>query len=205
MSIQAIIIELALWMFVYQFLAFSLPTWASLPLVVLLIAWRFGRKQLREIFGLKRVISLPVLFLIGSALYTESYKSLENSPNKTVIIPLQEELLYRYIVPKVIQGNSTRSRAISSIISTFMFAFAHRKMFDWFSPDMAVCVLVASALGFRTSYRNKNSIVESFIIHSLHNMHVMNTPPPERSISPHPFLFYGSMLGWDVYMNIFRK
>ena len=200
MSVQLVLVEIAIWMFVYQTLAFVASGWVSIPIITCLISWRFGSRQLRELFSLKRIISVPVMLLLGSASLTGAFNSMTVSPTTTLIIPLQEELLYRFILPKVFERR-VGSGLVSSVFSSVMFAFAHRQMFDFISTDMAVCLLVALALGVRTSYRNKKSIVESFVIHALHNMHAKNEGAASKNLAAtvSPFLFYGWMLSWDVF------
>jgi membrane protease YdiL (CAAX protease family) len=200
-SLQKIVIELATWTLLSQLLDMSLPHWASVLVLVSAVWWRFGRPKFRTIFSFKYFFSLPVLLLVSSAIYSESYHSLLVSPQQVLLIPLKEEIFYRFIIPKIIEKRFKSALFGSTLISSALFGFAHRNMFPFFSGDMGVCLLAAGALGFRTSSRNKGSISESLVIHVLHNMHAFSSTAAGNSEFKTPAIFYLTMLAWDVYRN----
>ena len=171
-AVQLVLIQLALWTLVSQGLDMFLPSWLSAISLLSLVSWKFGRLNFFGISSLRSLFSFPVFFLLASAVYSGAFHDLLTSLNTALFIPLKEEIFYRFIIPKVI-GKNFRSWIFSStLVSSFLFAFAHRGVYSLLSGDMAVCLLAASALGFRTATRNKGSILESFVIHALHNMQI---------------------------------
>lgn len=201
-SIYLVIVELTIWLFVAQGLAIFLPVWASTGVLLVLAYKRFGSKVLMSGFRFVKVLSLPVLFLVWSSIETQSLLNLINSPQRAVLIPFQEEVVYRFIIPAVV-ANRFSKRFVSVIISTITFCFAHRNTFPTLSTDMLVCVAAALALSNRTLGRNASSIVESFVIHSLHNIHALSGSSDhgvDNALAP--LTFYGSLIGIDTLRSM---
>jgi membrane protease YdiL (CAAX protease family) len=121
------------------------------------------------------------------------------------LIPLNEEVIYRMIIPRIFG----RNMILSTLASTGLFCYAHRQSFPLLSMDMLVCALGGAALGTRTWKRNKGSIIESFFIHSLHNLHVV-LEPPDRADRPIPWSispvsFYTALLVLDGVRTVLRR
>ena len=202
-SIYGAVIEVALWMFASQALAMlAAPT--AIAGYVALIVWRFGLSGLKSVFGFRRALSLPSMALMASAIiqYETSFVSLTSQAGKALLIPLQEELLYRFILPRTVKKYFPR--ALGVIVSALMFCAAHRR--NSFSiSDSAVCLLAGLALGFRAERRD-GSIMEPFLMHALHNVHVLNGVSHPGLIGSGvkyligPVPFYTAILGYDIFL-----
>jgi membrane protease YdiL (CAAX protease family) len=197
-----VIVELTIWLFVAQGLGIFLPVWASTGVLLVLAYKRFGSKVFMCGFRLDKVCTLPVLFLVCSSVETQSFRNLIYAPQLAVLIPFQEEVVYRFIIPAVVAKRFSK-RFVSVIISTITFCFAHRNTFPRLSTDMLVCVAAALALSNRTLGRNGSSIVESFVIHSLHNMHALSASSGHGMDNALvPLSFYGYLIGIDTLRSM---
>ena len=204
-AIYVAIVELTIWLFISQALSIFLPVWASTAVLLVLVLKRFGSKVFRSAFRLNKVFSLPVLFLLWSSVETQTLHNLFDAPQRAVLIPLQEELVYRLIVPAIV-GKRFSKRFVSVTISTMTFCFAHRNSFPMVSTDMLVCVAAALALSNRTLERNGSSIAESFVIHSLHNAHALSSSGDngmENAIAS--LAFYGTLFGIDTLRSTLSR
>jgi membrane protease YdiL (CAAX protease family) len=176
------------------------PPLVAIACYLLLIGWRFGASCLRSAFGLRHALSFPsVLLFVSAAIQFEtSIHSLASESTTAFLIPIQEELLYRLILPRTLKKYCSQTIAI--ILSTTLFCFAHR-VNDFSASDLAVCIVAGLCLGVRTERRN-GRILEPLLLHVLHNVHVLNQSDPNVGtmhalLGPLPF--YGSVLGYDLF------
>jgi hypothetical protein len=195
---QLVLVEVALWMFCFQAADIFFVSGGSVLLILGIVLKRFGFSEFIKMFNLKSIISIPVLFLFASAFTSGSLSAILEFPSKTLVLPLKEELIYRLVIPGIVRGRSF-SGLTSVLTSTALFGFSHRHMYPIFSGDMAVCIFAAFALSFRTIFRNKDSIIEAFAIHSLHNAHAIRNHNAGSQIMTSPLLFYSGILVWDIY------
>lgn len=216
-SVYLAIVELALWTF--GTISLSFLTSSRLVQIGVLITMIFWRFKWMGILGLFKpfAFSWPVMYLLASGLTKSKamLSALTSNPTSTVVSPLYEEIIYRYIVPKVVESRVLPSFKYSDKlavgISALLFCFAHRHSGS--IGDLAVCLTSGIALNLRAA-KNK-SILETFLIHALHNLHVISGKqevegqpaggwllsliPTAVSQYIGPIGMYGAMVVWDMW------
>ena len=212
-SVYLGVAELALWLMGSSAVTALLPWKSCAPITYLAaIWWRYGWLGVRSLIGSRFKLSWAFIILLMSAVvsWETTIPALTSSPSSIFAAPLSEELLYRYVIPKVLDRRLPKSlkhrERLASLISAVLFTFAHRNLeSDHYIADMLVCFFSGLALGFRSARRK--SITETFVIHSLHNLHVIagrigaaGTTTATISYG-FPLVFYGIMIANDVYRD----
>lgn len=125
--------------------------------------------------------SLPVLFLITSLVFRFSSElrsvTLLSIVSSGFVVPLYEELLYRVVIPCMVErrlGRILSGRILFSaivLISNILFTFAHRSTLGS-NSDMLICFV--SGLALSSTYMSSgNNMIEPLAIHMLHNLHAL--------------------------------
>lgn len=209
-SVYLGVAELAIWLMGSTAVTALLPWKSIAPIAVLAtIWWRYGWVGVRSLIGSRFKLSWAFVILLISAIgnWETTISALTSAPSSILAAPLSEELLYRYVIPKVLDRRLPKSLKhrgrLAALISAFLFTFAHRNLESYhYIADMLVCFVSGLALGFRAA--KTNSITETFVIHSLHNLHVIasrigvaGTTSATKSYVV-PLVFYGLMIFNDV-------
>jgi membrane protease YdiL (CAAX protease family) len=207
-SVYLNIAELSLWFFLSTILNSYVPSrLLALAILGLVIYRRYGMSALRRVLNLR--LTLPIIILGFSAVskYTSALEALTSNPTSILITPISEELLYRFVIPKIVNKIPLRvkpKQIVTVLVPALLFCFAHRNNPSQnFLADMLVCFLSGSALNLRA--QKTNSIIETFLIHALHNLHVVaNKVKTEMNLDVFPgvqiitpCMFYGTMIVHD--------
>ena len=198
--------EIALWLFVYTATSAYIPSPLVAPVVfTVAIYWRFGRTSLVSMLtkGFRPSIALGVLVISALSSYGPMIQALVSSPS-SILTPFTEEVVYQYVLPRIFESRVASSfkhrRLVSVVAPAVLFCFAHRHGMDLASADMAVCLISGLALNLRA---NKNkSLLETFTMHALHNLHVIAGQRTGEAVRyPHlpSVVLYGGMLVQDLF------
>lgn len=214
-SIYLIVAETALWLFTTTTVSFFLPPIFSTICLAVLVFWRFGAQIItlptRKDINLREIVRLwPHLYLLYSARVNniDVWNTLSKNPIETIIVPVKEEIVYRFILPQVMMArfrNPSRFlKHMSVLMSSILFCYAHRNTFELLFLDMMVCFVSGIALGNRSQKKNFLSIMETTGIHALHNMHAITSANRgKRSGASHasPIAFYSTMIFADIWLD----
>jgi hypothetical protein len=189
----------------------AITDWWAIPFIIMMLWWAKTREW-SHANGIPYK-SVPVLFLAASLLFQVwfikwpmDYGSNERVVRSGMIVPIAEELLYRFALVSCIESrlNSHLPRralvGVSLVVSTALFTFAHRKVFQIFG-DWLVCLISSIALCMRF-VRGRN-LLEIVSIHALHNMHAFLNEPGNDSILV-PFVFYSAIAIYAI-VSIVRR
>lgn len=187
------IIEASLWIFLAKALTFLTKdrfVQGSVLLGLALFRWkRLGPREKRPV----KLVSLwPIMFLLISAI-TQGLLAEETFSHLGPVLktPFYEEVLYRYILLKVFSdGHNFFSQFL---VPSLLFAFAHRHY--GISFDLALCFMSGIALSVRM--RRSDRLVETFVIHALHNLHAVSASSKNETLFP--LCFYAAMLLTDWF------
>jgi membrane protease YdiL (CAAX protease family) len=209
MTIHLLIAELSCWYAVMHTVGWLRSDLLSFVMLGVVMYRRFGWAWLQDRLRGPR-FSAPVTFLFVSIITKDSWSfTLDEVMHGAVVTPLPEELVYRLLIPLVVETHMRLAPEYSVlvlkiILSSFLFGFAHRHGHSGW--DMSVVVLSGVALSVRAE--RTNDFFETVIIHALHNMHVLSgakSVDNAASSGSGPLIFYSVIIlsdGWRLIRGV---
>lgn len=184
------IVEVSIWVGITHFIEHSFPSREVHALILLVLAILRWRHILPSLRYRSQISWWPLGFLLLSAFTTLSVNPsniLLSNPGLTIVAPLYEELLYRIVLPKI---PSLKNWNI--VLPAILFGYAHRHT----ASHMDLCVCFLSGLALNVRVAKYGNVLETFAIHTLHNLHVLSSSSSNSHLIP--IVFYALMIVTDL-------
>jgi hypothetical protein len=180
-NVYAFLIEISIYMFILttvsNYILGSHTSIINISIVLGLIYYKF--RDFRKLCKFK-FISFPLIVLIFFTLLnfyrsTPSWEDLFSQWRSLTVTPMYEELIYRYLIPNLINlkfsiSQNKIQKIIKILIPSIMFTYAHRHG----DPGSLLSVLI-SGIFLNTRQMKNESVIETFLIHCLNNVNFVHS------------------------------